>query len=62
MACADFLDGVPIVAAMFTLNVLHPGRLVYNKDRIEPAQYSEMALKSMSHTSSRTELTAVGQV
>ncbi|KZV88175.1 RTA1-domain-containing protein [Exidia glandulosa HHB12029] len=30
------LDGMPITVAMYTLNFFHPGRLVFNKDRVLP--------------------------
>ncbi|KAH7106600.1 RTA1-domain-containing protein [Auriculariales sp. MPI-PUGE-AT-0066] len=32
----NWCDGMPIAVAMLTLNVFHPGRLIYNKDRILP--------------------------
>ncbi|KAH7106586.1 RTA1-domain-containing protein [Auriculariales sp. MPI-PUGE-AT-0066] len=55
----NWLDGMPITVAMFTLNFLHPGRLVYNKDRAEPDNMP-IPLKS-SRLSSREELAPYGQ-
>ncbi|KAH7106661.1 RTA1-domain-containing protein, partial [Auriculariales sp. MPI-PUGE-AT-0066] len=35
-ALFNWCDGMPISVAMLTLNAFHPGRLVYNKDRVLP--------------------------
>ncbi|EJD50204.1 RTA1-domain-containing protein [Auricularia subglabra TFB-10046 SS5] len=37
----NWLDGMPITVAMFTLNFFHPGLLVFNKGRVVPGAPSQ---------------------
>ncbi|KAH7106598.1 RTA1-domain-containing protein [Auriculariales sp. MPI-PUGE-AT-0066] len=49
----NWLDGMPICVAMFTLNFLHPGWLVFNKDRVlpgTPADAEKLANASQQST------------
>ena len=44
---------------MFTINALHPGRLVYNKDRVEPSQTSEVPKSNMTSREGLMPMTQV---
>jgi hypothetical protein len=56
---SDWLDGMPITVAMLTFNILHPGRLVWNKERIEPENLSK---HNSSNFSSKESLVANSKV